>query len=210
MPILFSESSIFTGRVIAEEVTLQGEAGHAGATPMNIRHDPLVAAAEIIQAVEEETLKAGTAVGTVGRLQVQPGGINIIPGTVEFTVDLRDLNQEVGEKLEQTLLQRIAEVCQRRGIEKIIEDLQRVSPVPCSEFIQDAIKKACVTVGKEIHTLPSGAGHDSMQIAKLCPIGMIFVRSKDGNSHNPDEWSTKDDCADGVNILYHTLLGLAN
>ncbi|TGE39121.1 Zn-dependent hydrolase [Desulfosporosinus fructosivorans] len=192
------------------KITLKGEAGHAGATPMGIRHDPLVAAAEIIQAVEEETLKTGTAVGTVGRIQVQPGGINIIPGSVEFTVDLRDLNQAVGERLEQTLLQRVAEVCQRRGIENVIEVLQRVPPVPCSEPIQEAIKQACRKVGKEIYSLPSGAGHDSMQIARLCPIGMIFVRSKDGISHNPAEWSSAEDCADGVNVLYHSLLSLAN
>lgn len=192
------------------KITLNGEAGHSGTTPMGIRHDPLVAAAEIIQAVEEETIKTGTAVGTVGRLQVHPGGINIIPGSVEFTVDLRDINPEVGERLEQTLLQRIMDVCQRRGIEKVIEVLQRVSPVPCSEHIQDEIKNACRKLEKEIYTLPSGAGHDSMQIAKLCPIGMIFVRSKYGISHNPAEWSSPEDCADGVNVLYHTLLRLAN
>lgn len=192
------------------KITLQGEAGHAGATPMGIRHDPLVAAAEIIQAVEQETIKTGTAVGTVGRIQVQPGGINIIPGSVEFTVDLRDLNQTTGERLEQTLLQRISEICQRREIGSAIEVLQRVSPVPCSEGIQDAIKHAFKKMGKEIYSLPSGAGHDSMQMASLCPIGMIFVRSKDGISHNPAEWSSPEDCADGVNVLYHTLLRLAN
>lgn len=192
------------------KITLKGEAGHAGATPMSIRHDPLVAAAEIIQAVEEETVRTGTAVGTVGRIQLQPGGINIIPGIVEFTVDLRDINGEVGERLEKSILQRIEEVCQRRGVEKEIEVLQRVPPVPCYEFVQEIIKDACSEVGKEIYTLPSGAGHDSMQIARLCPIGMIFVRSKDGISHNPAEWSSPEDCADGVNVLYHTLLRLAN
>jgi allantoate deiminase len=192
------------------KITLHGEAGHAGATPMRIRRDPLVAAAEIILAVEEETFKTGTAVGTVGRFQVHPGGINIIPGTVEFTMDLRDIDREVGERLEQTLLKHIEDVCQRRGIEKVIEVLQRVPPVPCSGLIQDAIMQACRKVGKQIYLLPSGAGHDSMQIARLCPIGMIFVRSKDGNSHNPAEWSSLEDCSDGIDVLYHTLISLAN
>lgn len=106
--------------------------------------------------------------------------------------------------------QHISEVCQRRGIKKEIEVLQSVPPVPCSDFVQEAIKDACRKEGKEIYTLPSGAGHDSMHIAQVCPMGMIFVRSKDGISHNPAEWSSPEDCADGCNVLYHTLLNLAN
>ncbi|MDA8227777.1 MAG: Zn-dependent hydrolase [Desulfitobacterium hafniense] len=191
------------------KVTITGEAGHAGATPMNIRHDALAAAAEIIQVVEQETLKTGTAVGTVGKLEVHPGGINIIPGSVEFTIDLRDICKTVGDGLEHSILSKVRSICEKRHVKFDFEVLQRVPPVPCSDLVQATIKESCNKLGLEVYSLPSGAGHDSMHIANLCPIGMIFVRSKDGISHNPAEWSTPEDCEDGANVLYHTLLNLA-
>ncbi|NLI90829.1 MAG: Zn-dependent hydrolase [Peptococcaceae bacterium] len=190
-------------------VTIEGEAGHAGATPMEIRHDSLSAAAEIILIVEEESRKTGTSVGTVGKIHAFPGGINIIPGKVEFSIDLRDINQETGDSLEQAILKRANEVCKKRGVKMTVEVLQRVPPVPCSSVVQNVIKDAFGKTGLPVFSLPSGAGHDSMHIARICPIGMIFVRSQKGISHNPEEWSTEEDCAAGVEVLYHTLINLA-
>lgn len=189
---------------------LEGEAGHAGTTPMNMRRDALAAAAQIMQVIEREAGKTGSTVGTIGQLQLFPGGINIIPGRVEFSLDLRDIDEQVRDRVEQQILEQSSVLCQERGIKLTIETLQRIAPVPCSDLVQDAAKVASQTVGLEIFSLPSGAGHDGMQLAGLCPMGMIFIRSKDGISHNPAEWSSQDDCADGANVLFHTVLKLAN
>ncbi|MFY0542869.1 Zn-dependent hydrolase [Brevibacillus sp. H7] len=188
---------------------LEGEAGHAGTTPMSLRQDPLAAAAQIMLAIERESAKTGTTVGTVGQIQVSPGGINIIPGRVEFSLDLRDVSEAVRDEVEQAIREQAERICRERGVGLCIELLQRIAPVPCSEEIQAAAKQACAALGFEPFTLPSGAGHDCMQLVDLCPVGMIFARSKDGISHNPAEFSSKEDCADSANVLYQTVLQLA-
>jgi allantoate deiminase len=188
---------------------LEGEAGHAGATPMGLRRDPLAAAAEIMLAIERVAAKTGTSVGTVGQIRAFPGGINIIPGRVEFSLDLRDVSQSVLDEVERQILAEAERICTERGVRLQLELLQRIPPVPCSPEIQEAAKQACVQLGFEPFTLPSGAGHDGMQLVDLCPIGMIFIRSRDGISHNPAEFSSREDCANGANVLYHTVLRLA-
>ncbi len=189
--------------------SLRGEPGHAGATPMDRRHDALAAAAEIVGAVEEEASSSTSAVGTVGQIEARPGGINIIPGGVDFSVDLRDIDVAVRDGVEERIRERAEEVCARRGVELGIEELQRLDPAPCSEEVRSVISGACEELGIRPHSLPSGAGHDGMHLASLCPMGMIFVRSKDGISHNPEEWSSKEDCEAGCNVLYRSVLGLA-
>lgn len=190
--------------------TIKGEAGHAGATPMNMRHDALAAAAEFVQLVEKEAKKTGTTVATVGKMNVLPGGINIIPGTVELTLDLRDLNQEVSDRVETIIFDEAKRICRERGVEMQTEVLQRIPPAPCSQEFLESAKDAFGKLGLEPFYLPSGAGHDAMQLVNICPIGMIFIRSKDGISHNPAEWSSPEDCAAGANVLYHTMISLTN
>jgi allantoate deiminase len=191
------------------QFVLEGEAGHAGTTPMNLRRDALAAAAHIIRCIETAASETGTTVGTVGQLNLSPGGINIIPGGVEFTLDLRDINEQVRDEVEQRIVEEARRLCEERSIGLSIETLQRVAPAPCSELVQNAAEAACEELGLGIYYLASGAGHDGMQLKGLCPMGMIFVRSKGGVSHNPDEWSSKEDCAHGANVLYHTVLNLA-
>jgi allantoate deiminase len=188
---------------------LEGETGHAGATPMNLRHDALAAAAEIMNLVEREATKTGTSVGTVGQLEVEPGGINIIPGKARFSLDLRDIEEGVRDRVEGRILEEAEETCRRRGVRLQIETLQRLAPAPCSDLVRSAAERACEKLGIRPHALPSGAGHDGMQLTDLCPMGMIFVRSKNGVSHNPDEWSSQQDCAAGADALYWTVLDLA-
>ncbi|MDC3413439.1 Zn-dependent hydrolase [Terrihalobacillus insolitus] len=189
---------------------IKGEAGHAGATPMQLRKDPLVAAAEIMQDIEEQSKKYKNAVATVGKISVKPAGVNVIPGEVEFTLDLRDIDEAVRDTIEKTIVTNANKICSKRKVELEVTTLQRVAPVPCSPEIRQVIEHACSQSGVKAYTLPSGAGHDGMQFKDFCPIGMIFVQSKDGISHNPAEWSTKEDCAKGAEVLYHTVLGLAN
>jgi allantoate deiminase len=190
-------------------LTLEGEAGHAGTTPMNLRHDALVAATAIIGRVEREASRTGTTVGTVGQLELKPGGINIIPGQVSFSLDLRDIDQEVRDGVEARISDEAGRICEERGIGLETQTLQRLPPVHCSDLVREAAREACDALGIEPFELASGAGHDGMHLADLCPVGMIFVRSKDGLSHNPNEWSSREDCAAGAEVLYRTLLKLA-
>jgi allantoate deiminase len=188
---------------------IEGEAGHAGTTPMNDRHDALVAATQVIQLIEEESSKTGSTVGTVGQLQLFPGGINIIPGKVEFSLDLRDIDEAVRDTVEKCIVESAKHLCEQRGVRLQTEVLQRVAPALCADVIQNKSKEACEKMGLESFSIASGAGHDGMQLTELCPMGMLFIRSKDGISHNPAEWSSKEDCADGANVLYDTVLQLA-
>ncbi len=189
--------------------SLEGETGHAGATPMSLRRDALAAAAEIMSLAEAEASETGTTVATVGQLSLEPGGINIIPGRVEFSLDLRDIDEGVRDGVERRIREGAQEICHRRGVALEVEVLQRMPPAPCSELVMDAAGRAFERLGIRPHALPSGAGHDGMHLTGLCPIGMIFVRSRDGVSHSPEEWSTKEDCAAGGDALYWMVLDLA-
>ena len=186
-----------------------GETGHAGTTPMGIRYDALAAVAEAMAVIEDEASGTGTSVGTVGQLGVEPGGINVIPGRVEISVDLRDMDEQTRDRLEGRILTRVREICEKRGVGFETEVLQRMVPVSCSKEVRDAVQAASEGLGLGTYDLASGAAHDGMQLVRLCPMGMIFIRSRDGISHNPDEWSTEEDCEIGANVLYDTVLDLA-
>src|SRR5215218_1342628 len=176
---------------------------------MELRHDALAAAAEVMAVIEAEASGTGSSVGTVGQLGVEPGGINIIPGRVEISLDLRDIDEETRDRLEDRILRRVRELCEKRSVGFETEVLQRMVPVSCSEEVRDAVRAACEELGLGPYDLASGAAHDGMQLVRLCPMGMIFIRSRDGISHNPDEWSTEEDCTTGANVLYNTVLDLA-
>lgn len=188
---------------------LVGEAGHAGATPMAVRHDPMAAAARFITRMNEEAVRYPNAVATVGRIGAKPGGVNVIPGEVAFTLDLRDIAEDSRDALEQRLLAEAERICREHGVGLHVDVLQRVAPAPCAPEIREAIAAAIRAEGLAPFTLPSGAGHDGMQFAGRWPVGMIFVRSKDGISHSPREWSSPEDCWTGAAVLQKTLLDLA-
>ena len=190
-------------------LSLSGEAGHAGTTPMGARRDALAAAAEVVRIVEAEASATGSTVGTVGQIEARPGGINIIPGRVDLSLDLRDIDEAVRDRAEGRIRTRAEEACGRRGVGLEFGELQRLPPAPCSEEIRASIAAACEGEGIRPFSLPSGAGHDGMHVAELCPMGMIFVRSRDGISHNPKEWSSREDCEAGCKVLYSTVLDLA-
>lgn len=189
--------------------TLIGESRHAGTTPMNLRRDALAAAAEAMSFIEARAAETGSTVGTVGQLELKPGGINIIPGQVAFALDLRDVDQTCRDEVEERIVRGIESICERRGIGLEVELLQRNNPVPCSQLVREAASTACKELGIRFFELPSGAGHDGMQLTGICPMGMILVRSKDGISHSPDEYSSKEDCAAAAGVLHHTALKLA-
>jgi allantoate deiminase len=191
------------------EVTVRGEAGHAGTTPMNLRHDAGLGAAELMLFVEQVAKQNG-GVGTIGRLQLSPGGTNIIPGTATLTIDLRHTDKETRDEMASLIQAKAYSICESRGLELDWTVKQAVDPVPCSPRIVNVAESACQACGFPYKRMVSGAGHDAMILSQITDVAMIFVRSKDGISHNPKEWSSLEDVTCGVNVLLETIVRLAN
>lgn len=184
------------------EVTFIGEAGHAGNTPMGHRKDALAAASQFILEVESLPSKiSSTAVGTVGKCQVHPGGVNVIPGKVTVTVDLRDIHRQTRDRLAEAVQQAAQTIARQRSVQVEIRETLNVEPVPIQQAMQEKAIQAVETVGLRPLVLPSGAGHDAMVLGKYVPTGMLFVQSKQGISHNPEEWSDLDHCVMAVHVL---------
>ena len=189
-------------------ITLAGEAGHAGSTPMNLRRDPLAAAAEIITHIEDIARRQKNTVATVGQFSVEPGGINIIPEKVSFSLDLRDEDLENRTLAETAIKEKIAEITDKRELDLNLQLLHNLDPVKCDPVLVSLAIEASKKLEMPTIKMVSGAGHDSINLAGIAPIGMIFVRSQQGFSHRPDEWSTKEDCYDGARLLYQTVLNV--
>jgi beta-ureidopropionase / N-carbamoyl-L-amino-acid hydrolase len=191
------------------DVTIEGFANHAGTTPMNNRQDALLAAAKFIEAVNRiVTNIPGRQVGTVGRIQAFPGAPNVIPGKVVLSLELRDLD---AMKIN-TLYEKIhAEANQIASASKTKFDFKEINvnvPAPTDSRVRGLIAEAARELGLTTKLMPSGAGHDAQDMARLGPVGMIFVPSVAGISHSPREFSHPADIANGANVLLHTLLKL--
>jgi len=191
-------------------VRLTGRADHAGATPMHLRRDALAGAAELILAAERIAREeAGPAtVCTVGQIRVAPGATNVIPGSCEFSLDLRDIQLEDRERAETRLKVEFERVCRRRGLEGEWLPGEGFPPVRLDESMVTLLGTACREAGQREFRLVSGAAHDAMQFAGVCPVGMLFVRSVDGISHSPEEYTTPEDAAVGAEVLFHALCQL--
>jgi allantoate deiminase len=186
-------------------VTVRGFAGHAGTVPMGFRRDALAAAAEMIVAIERLGASQGDLVATVGRVDAKPGAPNVIPGRVEFTVDMRSASDAVRHRAQRELLALLRDIATRRRIEMETRIYQEVPATALDVRITAAVREAIAACGMEVLELSSGAGHDAMMMAKLCPSGMIFLRCKDGISHNPAESITVEDADIGVRVLLETV-----
>ncbi|MEH7225206.1 M20 family metallo-hydrolase [Bacillus sp. JJ1566] len=184
------------------KMTFTGRAGHAGNTPMDDRRDALVAASQFIYEVQSLPAHvSSSAVATVGKVDVLPNGVNVIPGEVRLTVDIRDIKKETRDQLVDMVIEKAKSISAEHGIDFLYEETLREAPVPISEDMQRKLEKSVVTQGIEPVYLPSGAGHDSMIVGHVLPVAMIFVQSKDGISHNPAEWSSLSDCVQSVHVL---------
>jgi allantoate deiminase len=182
-------------------VTLRGVAGHAGTVPMNLRRDALAGAAECALAVERVALGHPELVGTVGRFEAKPGAINVIPGEVMFTVDVRAPNDPLREQAVATIRREIARICEARRLESQIESLQDFGVTACAPRLIAQMERAVESEGMRVRRLPSGAGHDGMALGAITEICMLFVRCKGGISHNPLESITEADAAAGARVL---------
>jgi allantoate deiminase len=177
-------------------VRITGMAGHAGTTPMTLRKDPGPAAAEAMLALER-VCAAGTdnLVGTVGRITALPGAFNVIPGAVEFSMDIRAETSATRDTAVEAITAEIHAIAARRGLTASVTLMQALDESPCDPGLTALLEAAVGDLGPPARRLPSGAGHDAMVMAALCPTAMLFIRCAGGISHNPAESVTLADCA---------------
>jgi allantoate deiminase len=179
-----------------------GEAGHAGTVPMLLRRDALAGAAEAMLLGERLARETkGEVVATVGRVTVAPGATNVIPGNVAAVFDIRSGSETARAKLVEALKSGAREIVERRQLGLTITSTREVATTPCHAHIQDQFADAIGALGAEPLRLGSGAGHDGQAMAKLCPIGMLFVRCRGGISHNPMEYASPRDLGLAVAAL---------
>jgi N-carbamoyl-L-amino-acid hydrolase len=187
-------------------VVVSGEINHAGTTPMALRKDGLIAAAQFVVDAEKIIRQEENAVGTVGYLSVSPNMANVVPGRVELIVEMRSIDPETIERIGENLKRRAAEIAEERQIPISTELLTDAHPVQADPKLIEITAEACREAAPNALVLPSGAGHDATQIATIAPIGMIFVPSRDGKSHCPEEWTDLEDIALGVQALARALV----
>jgi N-carbamoyl-L-amino-acid hydrolase len=191
------------------DVTIEGFANHAGTTAMNNRQDALLAAAKFIEAVNRVvTSVPGRQVGTVGRISALPGAPNVIPGKVVLSLELRDLDAAKINMLFERIQAEAQKIAADSQTKFEFKEINVNIPAPTDPKFRSLISDAARELGLTTKLMPSGAGHDAQDMARLGPVGMIFVPSVAGISHSPREFSRPEDIANGANVLLHTLLKL--
>jgi len=196
------------------DVTITGEANHAGATAMPARTDALAAASEFVLDIEAAANdivanESETAVGTVGSLDVRPNATNVVPGQVQLKMDIRDVDHEVMDTLVEHARDSLARLESERGVETALSRPFDLAPVPMSDRCMDACHAAGDSAGLATTDLHSGAAHDTMHIAKVTDAGMLFAPSRGGISHNPREWTDWEQCGQATRVLAGALARLA-
>lgn len=203
------ELGVVTGIVGIQrhKVVVEGQANHAGTTPMHMRFDALTGASELVLALEEIANMdyAEQVVGTVGRLFVEPNGANVVPGRVVFDFEIRSLDLHALDQMVEQMQTKIAHVEKKRQVSITMDQLSHSNAIIVQEDVVQGIEESCQCIGTTLR-LPSGAGHDANQLAKVAPVGMIFVPSKDGKSHCPEEWTDYTSVAKGIQALGTALL----
>ena len=183
------------------EATVTGMAGHAGTVPMPLRRDALVAASQMVQAVENICKASPELVGTVGSFEVQPGAVNVIPGTVIFSMDVRAGQDSQRQQAVAEITAALHHIAAERGVAVNMRTSHDNSSCPCEPSLMEQLDHAIAAQGLPLRRLPSGAGHDAMAIADLCPIAMMFVRCSGGISHHPDEDMSAEDADIAARVL---------
>lgn len=194
-----------------QEVTIVGQSNHAGTTPMSLRHDPAYVAAEItvhLRQLAEEI--GGHQVCTVGKIDVFPNLINVVPARVTMTLDVRNTDEGTLQIVEDRMCNFLDEVSEREGVTIERRLLARFQPVVFCDDVVELVEAAARSLGVSTMRLPSGAGHDAQMLARLCPTAMIFTPSVQGISHNPAEFTDADDLELGANVLLLTMWELAH
>ena len=197
------------------KVIYKGQADHSGTTPMEMRKDALVASAQLIEYVETvckrfSAMEKGRVVGTVGAVKIEPGVINAVPGKSELSIDIRSITANSKDRVARLIKKEAISIARKRDIEANILPIREEDPVPLDPRLLRVTKDICDRNGIDYEIMPSGAGHDAMQIAKIAPAGMIFIPSSRGISHNPQEWTDPEDICLGAQLLMETMVRVAN
>jgi len=196
-------------------VVFTGQANHSGTTPMEMRRDALVAASELIVVVEKicrrySHMKKGRVVGTVGAMKIEPGIINAIPGKAELSVDVRSITANAKRRVVRLVQAHIREIARRRKIRAEILPLREEDPVPLDRRLIHLLQECCESRNINYEIMPSGAGHDAMQMAKVTRAAMLFIPSRRGISHSPLEWSEPEDICLGAQLLLDSIIRIGN
>lgn len=189
-----------------QQITVQGNANHAGTTPTRLRHDAGWVAAAVAVFLRELAVSTGTTLATIGMLRIEPNVINVIPRKAVFTVDLRDPDEARLQEAERRLAEYLTHVAEQEGVQITTERLVRFEPVVFDADLADAIEKSAERMGFSHRRMTSGAGHDAQMIARIAPAAMIFVPSRGGISHNPREHTEDSQLVDGANLLLDVVL----
>jgi allantoate deiminase len=189
-------------------VRLSGEANHAGTTPMASRRDALAGAARIVLELRDESRSRGDMTANVGILTVAPGGFNVIPGTAEFTIDARAGDADAFARAEKFVRETLERVAAEEQLELEVTETHRKQPTPLDPELQEVLTRAAAAEGAVARSMPSGAGHDAMVLAKQVPAAMLFVPSRAGISHSPDEYTSPEQCELGARVLARAVRAL--
>lgn len=193
------------------EITVTGQSAHAGTTPMRLRRDPMVVAAQVVTEARAIARRmGGTQVATVGRLNAFPDLVNVVPSRVTFTVDVRNTDEQRLQQAEQALFAFARRMAAEEGCDISMKPLARFEPVEFDGRMIDLVEQTAHALGHSVKRMPSGAGHDAQMLARVCPSAMIFVPSINGLSHNLAEDTAPADLAAGANVLLQTVLALAH
>jgi N-carbamoyl-L-amino-acid hydrolase len=189
------------------EVTITGFSNHAGTTPMDQRQDAMLAAAKFTVAINDAVRSVpGRTVATVGRLNVTPNTTNVIPGEVVLTIDLRDLDPAKVSHFQSTFERLAAEIGTATNTKFAFRTLSESDPAIADPTVMGWIDASANALGLTRQRMPSGAGHDAQEVAKIAPMGMIFVPSVGGISHSPKEFTKADDVTNGANVLLNAVI----
>lgn len=190
------------------QINVSGQAGHAGTVPMSMRQDALVGASEMILCIEQIATEY-QVVATVGKLQCFPDSVNVIPGKVQFSLDIRSSSDAHRDRVLSQILEGLSKIAENRSLEFSQHCFYQSDATECDSYLQKLLKDACEKVQGRSMSLSSGAGHDAMAVAQLCPVAMLFLRCEKGLSHDPGESVMAGDLALGWQVLYQSVQQLA-
>jgi N-carbamoyl-L-amino-acid hydrolase len=180
-----------------------GQPDHAGTTPMSLRRDALVGAAETVLAIER---LAEGGVATTGRLDIRPGSLNVVPTEADIWAEARSSDGRWLDEFGESFADELESIGARRHLTTSLEWISRASPVPVTKWVAESIAQAARATGTDPLLIASGAGHDASHMARLGPMGMIFVPSRAGRSHCPEEWTDIDQIGRGIQVLAETVI----